>query len=162
MGIEVFGVSLEILEPGVYPKLRMLLSDYSHTRIGDEELAANYAVTYGEYKDKRHFIDIYISRDLANNRCKMAIRFSLCSFESIDNILLDIVKLVLSSFDAEVWLMTSALNQKNYYLPGDQNWLIAALPDEIAAMRNYWQGLFGNKQGFVQVKDSFAFVGLKY
>ena len=67
---------------------------------------------------------------------------------------------ILSSFDAEVWLMTSALKEKANYAPGDAEWLKAALPSEIAAMRSSWQRMFGTKQGAVRVKDSFSFVGV--
>jgi hypothetical protein len=91
----------------------------------------------------------------------VAARFSLCSYDSVDALFVEIVKHILSDHDAEVWLMTSALRQKDHYPPGELNWLASALPDEIKAMRQYWQNLFGKKQGTVRVDDSFSFVGLK-
>ena len=90
----------------------------------------------------------------------LAARFSLCSYDSIDDIFVEIVNHILSDRDAEVWLMTSALKEKNHYPPGELIWLASALPDEIKAMRQYWQSLFGKKQGPIRTKDSFSFVGL--
>ncbi|SRR6266446_3376819 len=157
MGIEAFGVSMRFIQADAGPQLRRILADYSHIRIGDKETAAGYGVT-GEYDDGAHFIDLQLSETEGGNRT-LAVRFSLCSYESIDQIFIDLISNILSSLDADVWLMTSALKQKGHYLPGDSKWLIAALPDEIIEMRAYWQKLFGTKQGAVRVKDSFAFVG---
>jgi hypothetical protein len=162
MGIEAFGVSMRFTELGVYVRLRELLENHPRINIGNDASASGCVTAVGEYEDDKHVIDLQISREVASDRCTMAIRFSLCSYESIDAIFIDIVDDVLVSFEADVWLMTSALKQKTNYLPGDQSWLIAALPDEIASMRDYWQRSFGNKQGRVRVKDSFSFAGLKF
>ena len=162
MGIEAFGVTMRFTELGVSMRLRELLANNPRIHLGGEDSALGHMTSAGEYTDDRHFIDLQISREVASDRCTMAIRFSLCSYESIDAIFIDVVDNVLESFEADVWLMTSALKKKINYLPGDQSWLIAALPDEIASMRDYWQRSFGNKQGRVRVKDSFSFAGLKF
>jgi hypothetical protein len=113
----------------------------------------------GTFNDESHIIDLQLRRAIAEDKTTLSIRFSLCSYNTIDVIFIDIVRKVLSGFDAEVSLMNSALKQKTNYLPGDTEWLVAALPDEIIAMREYWQGLFGTKQGIVRADDSYYFVG---
>jgi hypothetical protein len=159
MGIEAFGVSLRFAKLAVCDQIKNILASYPQIRFAENKRIPVDEIV-GEYDDGTHFIDFQI-REVADNDCTLAIRFSLCSYDSIDSIFIDIMNNILSSFEADVWLMNSALKQKTNYLPGDQKWLIAALPDEIIAMRNHWQQLFGKKQGRVRVKDSFSFVGLK-
>ncbi len=160
MGIEAFGVSMHIVELKAWQKLNDLLAEYPSMRIKSTEAVGAFETVFGEYGDGAHFMDVQISREIAKDKCVLAIRFSLCSYESIDQIFIDLVKHVLASFEAQVWLMASAVQQKGDYLPGDSRWLIAALPDEIIEMRKYWRGLFGDKQGAVRPEDSFAFVGV--
>ncbi len=158
MGIEAFGVSMRFVQRGICRQLKHILATYPHAHIAEMETTPGYGIL-GEYDDGANFIDIQIRED-ASGDCALAIRFSLCSYDSIDPIFIDIIEKVLGSFEADVWLMTSALKTKTNYLPGDQDWLLAALPEEIVAMREHWQRVFGNKQGHVRVKDSFSFVGV--
>jgi hypothetical protein len=161
MGVEAFGVSMRLVETGVSHRLKEVLTSHDHVRMYCGETVSGFETITGEYDDGTHFIDLQIRGVIASSECSLAIRFSLCSYDSIDAIFIALVRDILSSWEAEVWLMTSALRQKNVYLPGDSAWLIAALPDEIVEMRIYWQKLFGSKQGAVRVKDSFLFAGVK-
>jgi hypothetical protein len=160
MGVEAFGVSMRLIKPGVFDHVIETLTSYDNVRMDRANTVAGFETATGEYNDGTHLIDLQILRDLAENKCTLAVRFSLCSYETIDHIFVNLVGKILSLFEGDVWLMTSALKQKANYLPGDERWLIAALPDEISAMRQYWQNLFGDKQGAVRVKDSFTFVGV--
>ena len=158
MGVEVFGVSLRFSEPGGCARLRRILAHYPQITRADKGSVPGDAVTTWEYDDGAHFIDLQM-REIASDEFSLAARYSLCSDSSIDAIFIGFLGNILSSFEADVWLMSSALKQKPHYLPGDSGWLIAALPDEIIEMRKYWQGLFGSKQGVVRVNNSFSFVG---
>jgi len=160
MGMEAFGVSMQIVQPIAWQKLRGILARYPNTCLEDPEISSAFETVVGEYDDGRHIIDIQLSREITSDKCTLAMRFSLCSYETIDNIFVELVNSVLFSFEAEVWLMTSAVREKASYLPGDSTWLIGALPGEIVEMRNYWQNFFGTKQGAVRVKDSFSFIRL--
>lgn len=160
MGIEAFGVSIKFVKSGVYRQVTNILQDYPDVHLGNNISDSGYTTVTGEYADGLHFIDLQLSQANTDNKCTLAVRFSLCSYESIDRIFTEIVSNALSSLEAEVWLMTSALKQKANYLPGDERWLASVLPDEIAAMREHWQRSFGKKQGCVRVEDSFSFIGL--
>jgi hypothetical protein len=160
MGIEAFGVSMRFVEPVNGERMMQALARCEYIRLCRQETVLGFEITIGEYSDGDHYIDLQILHETTSNECTLAVRFSLCSYESIDTIFIDLVESILSDFEADVWLMTSAIRQKANYLPGDSNWLIAALPDEIVEMRNYWQDLFGVKRGPVRVKDSFLFVGV--
>ena len=151
---------MNFVDVGVYERVRRTLVAYPDVHMKDAERISEHFTVTGEYTDGSHIIELQLSRDSANDKCTLAARFSLCSFDSIDPIFVDLVCNVLSSFDADVWLMTSALKQKDNYPPGESNWLRMTLPEEIKAMREYWQGLFGHKQGAVRVNDSFSFVGV--
>jgi hypothetical protein len=159
MGIEAFGVSMQFNAAGIHQQVKQFLEDYQGVRLFDVQTSSSEEIITGEYSDGSHFIDLQLSHDDAGKRCTLAARFSLCSYNGIDAVFIDLIAHILSFFDAEVWLMTSALKEKANYAPGDAAWLKAALPSEIAAMRKYWQDMFGTKQGAVRVKDSFAFVG---
>ncbi len=161
MGIDLFGVTMHFVETGVYEPVKEILKGYSEIQLRDEETTVSYKSITGQYSDGNHFIDFQLANQIARNECTLAIRFSLCSYPSIDDVFIQIVGHILTSFEAEVWLMTSALKEKNNYPPGELSWLVSALPDEIKAMRRHWQSLFGTKQGTVRVEDSFSFVGLK-
>jgi hypothetical protein len=154
MGVEAFGVSMRFMQADARGGIKKLLASYPQINIAETGADS----TRGEYNDGAHVIEVQ-SRETEQRDFTLAIRFSLCSYDSIDSVFIDLIKNILSSFEAEVWLMTSAIKQKNNYLPGDSKWLLAALPDEISEMRHYWQNLFGTKQGVVRVKDSFSFVG---
>jgi hypothetical protein len=160
MGIEAFGVSIQIVEPKAWEKLKDILDRYPNICMGNTEASDAFETVTGEYNDEPHFIEMQLSREVASDKCQLAVRFSLCSYGTIDNVFIELVSEILSSFEAEVWLMTSAVKQKTHYLPGDSGWLMNVLPDEIVEMRKYWQNLFGTKQGAVRVKDSFSFVGI--
>lgn len=160
MGVDIFGISMRFVESGVQAQVREILQGYAQIQLRGEGEAAGFECMTAEYNDGSHFIEFQLSREIANDECTLAIRFSLCSYPSIDAIFVEIVKHVLSAHEATVWLMTSALRQKRHFPPGELEWLAAALPDEISAMRAYWQGLFGIRQGVVRVDDSFSFVGL--
>src|SRR5437660_2124926 len=155
MGVEAFGLSIRFVEPCIGSRLMSQLSAFPAIRMLEKGTIFGYETTTGEYNDALHFIDIQISHELLSQESCASVRFSLCSYDTIDPIFLELVGQILVPLEAEVWLMTSALNQKNSYLPGDSNWLFAALPDEIVAMREHWQSLFGRKQGAVRVKESF-------
>jgi hypothetical protein len=161
MGVEAFGVSLNFVQSGVYEQVYSFLQNRPQIHLRDEEKNSSQSGRTGEYRDDSHFIDLQLSRIPTTNKCTLAIRFSLCSYETIDPIFITLVSDIISSYEAETWLMTSELKQKTNYLPGDEKWLISALPEEISAMRRHWQKLFGSTQGSVRVKDSFSFVGLK-
>lgn len=161
MGVEAFGVSINFIQPGVYGQIYSFFQNRSKIHLRDEEKDSSHSSQTGEYKDDSHFIDLQLSRILTNKKCTLAIRFSLCSYDTIDPIFITLASDIISSFEAETWLMTSELKQKTNYFPGDEKWLVSALPEEIFAMRQHWQKLFGSKQGSVRVKDSFSFVGLK-
>src|SRR6266498_5679193 len=160
MGVDIFGISMRFVESGVQAQVREILRDFRHIQLRDEVEAAGFECMAADYNDASHFIELRLSREVANDECTLAVRFSLCSYPSIDPIFVEIVRHILSIHEADVWLMTSALKEKNHYPPGELNWLVSALPDEIKAMREYWQSLFGKKQGSVRVADSFSFVGL--
>ena len=160
MGAEAFGISMQFVELDVWACVTDILATYRQIRMGDRSVSGGYATVLGEYIDDAHIIELQLSHHIPSDKCTLAVRFSLCSFDSIDTIFIALISNILSSLDADVWLMSSAIKHKSNYLPGDSRWLIAALPDEIAQMRNYWQGLFGSKQGAVRVKDSFAFIGM--
>ena len=159
MGVEAFGLTLQLIAPEPCGELKTLLEQYPHFCRWTEETTAHGSIAAGEYNDGSHIIECQLIQEPAT--CSLAIRFSLCSFDSIDQAFIDLVKHVLSYYDAEVWLMTSAIQQKEHYPLGESIWLSATLPDEIIAMRKHWQKLFGAKQGVVRVKDSFSFVGVK-
>jgi len=159
MGIEAFGVSMQIVELGVFQEIKSILTGYPYIRMGSVEITPDYETILGEYSDSTHFIDLQLSREITSDICTVAVRFSLCSYESIDSIFIDLVNNILSSFEADVWLMTSAIRRKDNFLPGDSKSLIVALPNEIREMRKYWQNRFGTKQGTVRSDDSFSFVG---
>lgn len=161
MGVEAFGISLKFVETGIYECVKRTLEDYPGMSLQTGEMTPDYKSITGEYGDGSHFIESQLTNQNRRNECTLAVRFSLCSYQSIDEIFIQIIKDFLSSNDAEAWLMTSALKQKDHYPPGESTWLISALPDEIRAMREHWQSLFGGKQGAVRVKDSFSFVGLR-
>jgi hypothetical protein len=161
MGIEAFGISMRLIEPGIFDRVAEKLASFDYVRMNKAETAVGFQTTIGEYNDGTHLIELQILREISTDKSTLAVRFSLCSYETIDSIFIMFANNILSLFEAEVWLMTSALKLKANYLPGDEKWLIAALPDEISAMRQQWQQSFGNKQGFVRVKDSFSFIGLK-
>jgi hypothetical protein len=160
MGVEVFGVSMRLIKPDVFDRVNVTLATFENVHMTQPETVAGFETIKGEYNDGVHLISLQLFREVYDAKCTLAARFSLCSYKTIDPIFVNLVNQMLSSFDAEVWLMTSALKQKANYLPGDTKWLLAALPDEIVAMREYWQQLFGKKQGCVRVEDSFSFVGL--
>jgi hypothetical protein len=160
MGIEAFGVSIDFVESGIYEQVLTVLSAYRHVQMHREEHTTPFVTIPGEYNDESHIIELQLRRDTSQSTCTLAVRFSLCSYDTIDRIFIELVSKVLSSWDANVWLMTSALREKDHYPPGEANWLLTALPGEITAMRKYWQSRFGHKQGAVRVKDSFSFVGL--
>jgi hypothetical protein len=161
MGIEAFGVSMHFVEPGVYGHVRKTLESDKNVHLSKEQKLGEFYVGTGEYFDESHVIEFQLSQEAGSDKCSLALRFSLCSYNSIDTIFTKIVEDVLSSAEADVWLMASSLKQKDNYPPGEAMWLIKLLPEEIAAMRNNWQNLFGTKQGVVRVKDSFSFVGLQ-
>jgi hypothetical protein len=152
MGIEAFGLTMRFVERDACIHIREALSESSKIRFVGTDL--DKTTELAEYTDGNHIIEFQISSGV---ECVLAIRFSLCSFPTIDAVFLQLVQKLLSIADAEVWLMTSALNQKDHYSPGDSSWLLAILPEEIEAMRKYWQGVFGTKQGVVRVKDTFNF-----
>jgi hypothetical protein len=162
MGIEAFGVSIKFTEPGIHSRIEEALASRPQFRVLTRKSSTDYRIVEGEYADGMHYIDFQLYSEVASKQCTLAVRFSPCSYDGIGPIFIEIVKDMLVSFEGGAWLMTSAHKQKAYYLPGDQDWLIAALPDEIAAMRKYWQRSFGNKQGCVRAKDSFSFAGLKF
>jgi hypothetical protein len=157
MGVETFGISMRFCEREAFDRLWRFLTTTPHIKLSKVDDEGQKSAV-GEYSDGRHFIDIQL-RAINPTECRLAIRFSLCSYCTIDSLFISLAKDLLSLSEAEVWLMTSALKQKAHYLPGDSQWLIAALPDEIVAMREHWQKLFGFKQGAVRTKDSFSFVG---
>jgi hypothetical protein len=159
MGIEAFGVSMHFVKPGVDELVREFLKSVPQIHMQNEERAASYGTTIGEYRDDLHIIEFQLLRDLASGACKLAARFSLCSYGTIDPIFVELVGKVLSRFPAEVWLMTSAIKRKPSYAPDESGLLVAALPTEIGAMRTHWQNLFGGRQGVVRPDDSFSFVG---
>lgn len=149
---------MQFAQVGVFPRLLEFLENEWNLQFHADDLGGGALVA--EYNDNSHVIEFQLSRYIEDNGCTLAVRFSLCSFATIDSLFIDFVQSVLSRFDAEVWLMTSALKQKDHYPPGEVNWLVKLLPEEIEAMRKYWQRTFGTKQGVVRVKDSFAFVGI--
>ncbi|HTI70832.1 MAG TPA: hypothetical protein VMF06_12760 [Candidatus Limnocylindria bacterium] len=150
---------MRIIEPGISRQLLILLRGPEHIRMDCVETSTGYESITGEYNDGKHLIDIQVLQSISNQYSTLAIRFSLCSYDSIDDIFIELVRDILSRWDAECWLMTSAIGQKNRYSPGDSQWLISALPDEIVEMRRYWQNMFGLKHGVVQTSDSFSLVG---
>lgn len=160
MGVEAFGLSMRLIIPGDFDQVVEALASYDNIRMNQSKTVAGFETVTGEYDDGSHLIDLQILRNVADNICILSVRFSLCSYETIDPVFVNLVGNILSLFECDVWLMTSALKQKANYLPGDERWLVAALPDEIAEMRKYWQNLFGDKQGVVRVNNSFSFVGL--
>jgi hypothetical protein len=160
MGVEAFGISIKFLECRIYTQLQQALKIYPQVHCLHNETTAAYNIFTAEYEDGKHFIDFQILHEIATHKCSLTMRFSLCSHDSIDSIFIEITNEILSLFEGHVSLMTSALKYKSDYFPGDQKWLLAALPDEIIEMRKYWQNLFGTKRGAVRVKESFLFVGL--
>lgn len=150
---------MRFTSPGVCGQVHNLLVGHPNFRWEQQRVEGGYTTILGEYGDGLHFIELQLTRETATDRCSLAARFSLCSYNSIDSIFIELVSSVLASFEADVWLMTSAVKMKTNYLPGDTHWLVSSLPEEIAAMRAYWQNLFGAKQGAVRVNDSFSFVG---
>ena len=161
MGVEAFGVSMRLVKSGVFDKLSESLASLDNVHLNQKAAVAGFETVKGEFNDGTHVIDLQILRNLNDDICTLTARFSLCSYETIDCMFIELVSNMLSLFEADVSLMTSALKQKANYIPGDEKWLVAALPDEIIAMREHWQHSFGDKQGCVRVKDSFSFVGLK-
>ncbi len=159
MGVEAFGLSMHFCEFGGAEHIRALLEEHPEVLFSKEQKHSQFAIATGEYNDLVHIIEFQLLREIIMARCTLATRFSLCNYGTIDALFVKIVTEILSSFDADVWLMTSAIRQKSNYLAGDARWLLAAVPDEIAEMRAYWQNLFGTKQGPVRVKDSFLFSG---
>jgi hypothetical protein len=159
MGVEAFGVSLHFVKPGVEELILNCLKTIPQLAMQDEQRTASYGTTTGEYCDGSHIIEVQLFRDLGAGDCKLAARFSLCSYETIDRIFVGLVQRVLSLFPAEVWLMTSATKNRARYAPEELGVVVAALPEEISAMRAHWQNLFGGKQGVVRPDDSFSFVG---
>ena len=152
---------MRLVKPGVFSGISESLAGLDNVHLNQKEVVAGFETIKGEFNDGTHVIDLQLQRNLTDNKCTLTARFALCSYETIDCKFIKFVSNILSSFEADVWLMTSALKQKANYLPGDEKWLVAALPDEIIAMREHWQHSFGDKQGCVRVKDSFSFVGLK-
>ncbi len=128
MGIEAFGVSMNFVHPKVYENVKLFLRDYPQVHLEDEKGDGAYHTVTGEYSDGLHFIGLQLSRANVDDKCILAARFSLCSYGSVDAIFINFVSSVLSSFEAEVWLMTSVLKQKSNYLPGDTRWLVEADP----------------------------------
>ena len=159
MGVEAFGVSMHFVKPRVQGSIRELLESCAKIRMRDEERSADCAVAVGEYFDDLHLIEFQLLCDLATGTCKLSARISLCSYGTIDSIFVGLVSKILLASPAEVWLMTSALQQKPNYAPSEAGMLLTALPKEIEAMRAHWQALFGKKQGVVRPDDSFSFVG---
>lgn len=158
MGIEAFGISMHFAEPGDWRKLMEILARNPTVRMATTGALDAFEIL-GEYDDGTHFIDFQMVLENPGDTCVLAARFSLCSHESIDQIFIALIRDILSRFEAEVWLMTSAVKKKSHYPSSDSKLLIAELPNEIVAMRKYWQNLFGSKQGAVRSDNSFSFVG---
>lgn len=158
MGLEVFGLTMHFVGTQSFDEMQMYLEKWLRIQLQSPKNISGRTGT-GDYDDGKHVIEFQLSQN--EDHCTLAVRFSLCSYDSIDEPFVEVVKHILTDHEAEVWLMTSALREKNSYPPGELNWLVSALPDEIRAMRQSWQSLFGKKQGKVRVKDSFSFVGFK-
>jgi hypothetical protein len=160
MGVEAFGISMQLVNRGEFRGILGFLSQYGNIRFQRTEADSYFETVVGEYSDGIHFIDLQIRHAVTSDQCDLAVRFSLCSYDTIDAIFIKLIGDVLAAWEAEAWLMTSAIKQKTNYLPGDARWLLAALPDEIVEMRRYWQNLFGTRQGAVRARDSFSFAGV--
>src|SRR5438552_2584326 len=109
MGIETFGISIRFIEPGISPELIKVLSDFPEVHCDKWQTVGAYDVLIGEYNDGCHCVDFQLSVERRDEACILALRFSLCSYNGIDAVFLDLTRCFLTSFDAEVWLMTSAL-----------------------------------------------------
>lgn len=149
---------MHFVQVGACNRIKKILASRPHVKFACNHSGSSSAMT-GDYADEFHIIEFQL-REIKPTSCTLSIRFSLCSYGTIDSIFISIVADILSELEADVWLMTSAIKQKSNYLPGDSRWLIAALPDEIAEMRKFWQNTFGTKQGAVRVSESFTFVGI--
>src|SRR5437867_3279816 len=115
MGIEAFGVSMRFVQPGVYPRVRQLVSDLPEIRTDKEQTSSAYETITAEFHDGKHTIDLQISVEIPQDFCELAVRFSLCSYDTIDAVFIGLVRRILSLFESEVWLMNSALHLKDYY-----------------------------------------------
>src|SRR2546425_659101 len=106
MGIEAFGISMRFSESGACERLKEHLSDYPQISLGAMESVSGYDTIIGEFADGVHSIDLQLSREIATEQTTLALRFSLCSYDTIDAIFINLVSGIMRILECEVWLMT--------------------------------------------------------
>ena len=156
MGVETFGVSLKF-ESEKFGDIHDCLISHSGLSKIKSDTSSPDGWQY-IYEDSKHIVECQLTRD--GGVCDCSIRFSLCSFESIDEVFIEVVTSVVELHPSVIWLMSSVNHTHDRFDGEDSDLLLKMLPGEIGDMRKHWQKMFGTKQGKVLVAGSYQFIGI--